>query len=200
MEFTAAMRSALEEQHCCYVLSVDTRMSLAGGMHYCGEIQDVILLEHHWQAAYFWPPCTHQTLSDTTSQPFKLLDGRTFWGIALYIFVLSKTKADFIMVEQPDTIIHDYYEPALHARVVRHRVRPTFFGDRFSKPINLTLVNASPISPPRTITRGADQMGFFDFKNAEERDRWRSDWRRFPLMVAWLARELKSLRSVQRCT
>ena len=104
------MRRALEEAHGAIVLSVDTRESTDRGLHFCGRLQDVLECEHEWELAFLWPPCTHQTLSDTRSQPFKLMDGRSFWGIAFFIHALTRVRARVVVVEQPDTIIPDYYD------------------------------------------------------------------------------------------
>ena len=41
-EFTGAMRNALARTRCTFVLSVDTRESNDGGMHFCGEVQLVL--------------------------------------------------------------------------------------------------------------------------------------------------------------
>lgn len=191
MEFSGAMSQALSLAHARYTLSVDTRRSLVGGMHYLGDIRDVLAHDRVWEIAFFWPPCTHQTVSDTRSQPFKLIDGRSFWGISLYIYVLTMTRARLIVVEQPDTIIHQFYQPDRHTGVRRQRLRPSFFGDSSRKPINLTIVGGAEVSPPTTLVGNADPLSFFDFDNAEERDRWRSSWARFPNMVTFLAATMR---------
>jgi len=61
-----------------------------------------------WRAVFAFPPCTHQTLTDRFTRHYKELDGRTFWGIALFIYVLC-ADSESVLVEQPDTIIPDYY-------------------------------------------------------------------------------------------
>lgn len=190
-EFTGAMRRALESALGVIVLSVDMRDSTDGGLHFCGPLQDVLECEHTWELAFLWPPCTHQTLSDTRAQPFKLMDGRSFWGIALFIYALTRVRARVVVVEQPDTIIPKYYDVArVHAHV--QRVRPSFFGDPYVKPINLTMIGAKEWEPPSYIVSGEGARPFYSFNNAEERDRWRSSWERYPKMCDFLARKLRA--------
>jgi hypothetical protein len=171
-------------------LSVDTREALDGGMHYCGDLQDVLESDHVWTIAFFWPPCTHQTKSDTTGRSSKSADGRTFWGIAFYIYVLSRTRAALVVVEQPDTWIPLYYQPDLRG-AQRQRVRPSFFGDPERKAINLTLSGGPLVVPYTDQMAAGDRLGFYDFKDAEERDRWRSSWARFPELCRALAQQLR---------
>ena len=192
-EFTGSMRIALSLARCAFVLSADIRECELEGMHYCGSLQDILELNYKWKVACFWPPCTQQTRSDTTSQAYKLRDGRAFWGIAFYIYVLSHTAAEVIMVEQPDTIIHEYYEPQ-EAGALRQRVRPSFFGDTAGKPVNLTWRGGDVAPTTSTATGAGDPVSYFDFKDSEERDRWRSSWARHPCMVAALAAHLASPR------
>ena len=188
-EFTGAMRRAWEAEGFT-ALSVDTREALDGGMHYCGDLQDVLESDHVWTIAFFWPPCTHQTKSDTTGRSSKSADGRTFWGIAFYIYVLSRTRAALVVVEQPDTWIPLYYQPDLRG-AQRQRVRPSFFGDPERKAINLTLSGGPLVVPYTDQMAAGDRLGFYDFKDAEERDRWRSSWARFPELCRALAQQLR---------
>ena len=62
-------------------------------------------------------------------------DGRTFWGIVGVIYCLAAPSADVIAVEQPDTLIPRFY------RAPEIRVRPSFYGDEYGKPINLFVHN-----------------------------------------------------------
>ena len=84
-EFTAAVREANERLHGVLTLSIDLRASLTPGVHACLDARIVLPMVSRWHRLYGFPPCTHQTLSDTTSREAKQLDGRMFWGIAFFI-------------------------------------------------------------------------------------------------------------------
>ena len=89
-----------------------------------------VLLLQHWRDAYLFPPCTHHVLSDTRARSAKEGDGRAFWGIAFFIYCWC-VSADRVMVEQPDTIISDFYLQPTQS------LRACDVGDPDSKPINL---------------------------------------------------------------
>jgi len=63
-EFTAAVRAENERVHGEVTLSVDFRPSLVPGVHACLDMR-LVLHRKHWHRAFLFPPCTHQTLSDT---------------------------------------------------------------------------------------------------------------------------------------
>ena len=181
-EFTAAVRDANERLHGVLTLSIDLRASLTPGAHVCLDARLVIPMVPRWHRFYGFPPCTHQTLSDTTSREAKQLDGRMFWGIAFFIWLWCANAA-MLLLEQPDTVIPDYYiRPS-------QRFRTSQLGCADDKRINLyercrarlPLIVHDPSS-------GRSQHGQLrDFIDAEERDRWRSSWLRFPQLVEAVA-------------
>jgi hypothetical protein len=174
-EFTAALRDEDERVHRWPAFSIDPRDSLTPGVHACLDARDVMPLAV-FSRVYALPPCTHQTLSDTTSKEAKQLDGRTFWGIAFFIWCWCIT-CEMIMIEQPDTIIPDFYiRPS-------QRFRTSETGDLDDKQINLYERRRArlPLTSCAGGTSGHGQLG--DFADAEERDRLRSSWLRFPLLV-----------------
>lgn len=63
-----------------------------------------MLAARRWVDAFLHLPCTHQVLSDNTACQHKMMDDRTFWGVALFIYSLC-TDAERVVVEQPPTII-----------------------------------------------------------------------------------------------
>lgn len=174
-EFTAAIRGAYEEhwgfKH--VAISADLRRSLQPGPHVCMDIREVLGVKR-WHDAFLHPPCTHQVRSDATSSVAKHLDGRTFWGIALFVYSWC-VDARRVMVEQPATVIPDHY---LHPT---QRVRPCDVGDTDNKPIHLferggrMMLQRDPLA-----TGQSGHKRLRDFSGAEERDRWRSSWARFP--------------------
>lgn len=176
-EFSAANRLPRQRDG-VLALSVDTRESLTPGMHACVDMRIILCRDYRWQDALLFPPCTHQVLSDRNRGSYiaKRLDGRTFFGICL-VHLCWCVNARRVLVEQPDTIIPDYsLRPT-------QRLLPSHVGDDDSKPINFYTRGRAPI---RLISLrvGASHHGRYeDFANAEERDRHRSSWLRFPRLV-----------------
>ena len=84
-EFTATCRAENERVHGEVTLSVDLRASLVPGVHACMDMRLVLRLKR-WHRAFIFPPCTHQTLSDTIAGPSKQQDGRMFYGILFVIW------------------------------------------------------------------------------------------------------------------
>ena len=124
-EFTAAVRTENERVYLEITISCDFRASLIPGVHACMDMRIVIAMRSRtsgrgpWLRAYLFPPCTHQTLSDTTAREAKELDGRRFWGILLVIWCWC-TYALMLLVEQPDTVIPRLYrQPTQRFKTMR---------------------------------------------------------------------------------
>ena len=181
-EFTGAAREANSLAHGCVTLSDDTRNSLVPGVHTTLDLRLVLPLLPRWRRVYLFPPCTHQTLSSSTFRSDKELDGRMFWGIAFFIFCWCAC-ADSLMVEQPDTVIPDYYlRPS-------QRIHTSEVGDEDDKTVNLYERGRNPLErrhPPRGGSAGHKRLR--EFRTADERDRWRSSWTRFPNLVRAIVR------------
>ena len=179
-EFSASMRSALEAAG-RRALSVDTRPSEKGGMHACLDVRLVIPLRR-WERAFFFPPCYQQLRADADCLPLKISDGRAFWGCALVIFCLC-APADLLVVEQPDTIVADFYA---YPHV---ELRSSAFGDTLSKFIRLGIRNGSLVPPAHSLTRdpASAPLPVSEYADPDERDRCKSTWAHFPALCAALA-------------
>lgn len=174
-EFTAALREAYQS-HWNYgrvALSVDMRDTLVAGPHARVDIRDVLDL-CTWDDAYLHPPCTHQVLSDARAAEAKMLDGRAFWGVALFIYSWC-IKAKRVLVEQPPTIIPNFYIQPTQS------LRPCDVGDTDSKRFHLYERGGRR---RLTLQPGAQGVSHHkrlrDFEDVEARDRWRSSWARYP--------------------
>ena len=176
-EFTGAVRDAYSLTHGRVAISVDTRLSLTPGPHAILDLTEVLMLKV-WLDAYLFPPCTHQVLSDTRAGMAKRQDGRSFWGIAFFIFCWC-VVAHRVRMEQPNTIIPDYlFFPT-------QRLRPCDAGDADTKPINLYERGWGRLNLlPKPVEASSGHRNFYDFTSADERDRWRSSWARFPWLCA----------------
>lgn len=174
-EFTGAVRDAYA-RHWKYTkvaLSVDIRDTLTPGPHAKMDVREVIDMAR-WEEAYLHPPCTHQVLSDTRAAKCKMLDGRAYWGVALFIRSWC-VKADRVLLEQPPTIIPDFYLSPTQV------VRPCDVGDKDGKQFHLYERGSRlplPRNPAAIGTSGHKRLR--DFEDADARDRWRSSWARFP--------------------
>jgi hypothetical protein len=178
-EFTAATRDANQRLHGVVTLSVDLRASLVPGVHACLDARVIVSLRPRWRRVYAFPPCTHQTLSDTLSRRFKEQDGRMFWGI-LFVIWCYCIAAFMLSVEQPATLIPRYsLQPS-------QRFRTGQMDDDIDKEVNLYERGRAPIAIVRESGGISGHGRLQDFADAEERDRHRSDWRRFPRTVAAL--------------
>lgn len=176
-EFTGAVRDAYSKhwKHQRVALSVDLRGTLVPGPHAMIDVREVIMLTR-WEEAYLHPPCTHQVLSDARAAKSKMLDGRAFWGISLFIYSWC-VRAARIMLEQPPTIIPDYYLSPTQV------VRPCELGDSDGKRFHLYERGGRlPLTRNREAQGTSGHKRLRDFSDAEARDRWRSSWARFPRM------------------
>lgn len=173
-EFTAAVRGAYEH-HWRYrrvALSVDVRTSLQPGPHARMDVRHVIKAKV-WEDAFMHPPCTHQVRGDVIAMRAKHLDGRTFWGIAFFIYCWC-VDADRVMVEQPNTVIPDHY---IHPTQC---IRPCDVGDDDNKPIHLFERGGRRLLPKDPSVAGTSgHKRLRDFEGPDARDRWRSSWSRF---------------------
>lgn len=191
-EFSGAMRSALERAG-KRALSVDMRPSERPGPHFQGELRDVLDLKH-WEAVYFVGPNCYQMLrGDVDCLPKKMEDGRTFWAIAFLLFCLCCSNTDMLLVEQPDTVAHDYIPLQLFDDLEVHEWRTTNYGDEEDKFMRLTTRNMCLPPPPYpTVPREAPiPRSQFQYATPEERDRRRSSWARFPRMCDTLAKAVR---------
>lgn len=182
-EFTGAIRTAHERrwEYKRVMVSVDLRSSLVPGPHIQMDVREVLGAKH-WVEAYLHPPCTHQVRSNASALVHKMYDGRTFWGIALFIYSLC-VEADRVIVEQPNTIIPDFY------RTPDLVVRPCDAGDADNKPMHLYTRGAwNGLPQPTDNTGVTGHKRLRDFANAEERDRWRSSWARYPKLCEAIVR------------
>lgn len=174
-EFTGAVREAYEK-HWHYTkvaLSVDRRDTLIPGPHAKLDARSVMMLTR-WEDAFLHPPCTHQVLSDSRAARFKMLDGRAFWGVALFIYSWC-IRATRVLLEQPPTLIPDFYLSPTQI------VRPCDVGDSDGKRFHFFERGGRvPLSRNPTVEGTSGHGQLHDFPDAEARDRWRSSWARHP--------------------
>ena len=171
-EFTRAEAEAVELAHQEITVSVDPRHALKPGAHICMDLRAVLYLKR-WKRALLFPPCTHQTLSDTTAREAKQLDGRMFWGI-LFVIWCYCAPATMLLVEQPDTVIPDFFiQPS-------QRFKTSELGDEDNKTINLYERRRMRLTLQQAPGGVSGHGKLHDFIDADDRDRWRSSWDRFP--------------------
>jgi hypothetical protein len=181
MEFSGALQDALRALG-VRALTADLRLSETGGMHYQGDVRDIISLTR-WEAIFFFPNCFQQLRADDCLKE-KMADGRTFWGCAMVLWCLCCTASDIVVVEQPDTIVYDYFTPF---GVVLHEFRTTLFGDVTDKFVRLGVRGLAPdqLDPRDAAVRRRRVLNSrppsqFKYPCADARDRSRSSWRIHP--------------------
>lgn len=193
-DFTATWAQAIETVQGVTALVVDRRAPEGACLAYQGDFHDVLTL-CYWDGICAWPSCTHQAVSnDDRVRTAKALDGRMFWGIVGFLYVLFAGRAKLRMVEQPRTVIGRFFDwPLFETRTAR-------FGDRLNKTICLYFVAAHVLE---LETHHRQQAGpclprkpYWEFADAEERDRYRSSWSHFPLFVRALATCLRAMLGV----
>lgn len=183
-EFTASIRTAQAREGRIFI-SVDRRACPSGGLHCTCDFFAVLHL-HTWPDGLFgFVPCVHQLARDDCLS-FKIADGRTFIGILAFIYVYS-ISAGVTFMEQPDTIIPDCLLPAT----------VTFSPEECGDPFRKTIVAFIRGSPPPWFDPSVRVTGVFagkrlsDFASADERDRWRSSWLRYPATCRLLAQSVR---------
>lgn len=186
MEFSGAVRSALEEAG-VRAISADTRACDIGGMHYQGDVRDIAHL-HTWERVYMFPSCYQQFRGDDCLA-FKIADGRAFWGIAMVLWCICLPNCHSLLVEQSDTLVADFFPSGLLPDVSVTEAHTSDFGDDTSKFVRLTHRNLQLEAPPQRAAPPYEQpRGHEKYPSAEERDRARSSWARFPRLSEAVAR------------
>ncbi|KAL3926660.1 MAG: hypothetical protein SGPRY_003197, partial [Prymnesium sp.] len=177
MEFTGALRAALEAQG-KIALSVDYRAYEAGGMHYLGDVRDIVGLQL-WEAAYFSPPCFQQLRRDEDCLAYKLADRRAFWGMVFVLWCFACPNALSVCVEQPDTVVPDFIDLGETAGACVREFTTDNCGDAERKFVRLSCRNLSlPPQLAATPARHDPDRSQFNFADAEQRDRYTSSWLR----------------------
>lgn len=138
-EFSGALRDARREAgH--PAISVDLRSSEAPGLHYRGDVRDVVGL-CMWDIIFaVGPNCYQHLRADLECLSFKIADGRAFWGGVGVVWSLCLACRGLV-VEQPDTIVHDYLTFPSEAGVTVTECSTTNYGDEAHKFLRMTSVN-----------------------------------------------------------
>lgn len=101
-------------------------------------------------------------------------DGRAYWGAAMVLWCILYPKTQMVMVEQPDTIGHDYFpiQRLKEEGIEVHELRTSWFGDQRDKYVRLTTRNVDLAWPakPRKKPSKADRRIHLSYVDADERD------------------------------
>ena len=184
-EFSGALRQALERAG-RRAISADWRDCEVGGMHFRGDVR-LLLTITAWERAYLFPPCSMTLRGDEDCLALKISDGRAFWGAAFVVFCWTVVTALVVVVEQPDTIVADFY-PLPPGEGHYFEFRTTEYGDREDKFVRLAVRNAliKPGSFPKRRQPQPHRSQFL-YSSVDERDRQRSTWRPYPAVCQALA-------------
>ena len=172
-------------------MTCDKRPAEHDGPHYEGDVMDILDLQL-WDAIYFVGPECYQHLRwDRFCLQHKIADGRAYWGGAKVLWCICCPHARMIIVEQPDTIGHDYMDLSSLPGVSVKEMRTSEVGDTSDKFMRLTLVNAvlPEVRGPRTRA-ATRRKSHHEYASVEEQCRDRSTWAHHPRLCELVAMAL----------
>ena len=201
-EFSGAMGKARAKMG-AQVFVVDRRDPEHDLPSYKGDVRDVIGLRL-WSVGWFLGPNCFQHMRRDDNSAQKLGDGRAFFGVAEVEWGLDCPHVRALVMEQPDTIAHDYIDMSGRRATQVIEFRTAWLGDKRDKFVRLTLRNV--ILPPLKglMTRSNRHLGggpmvtmgdvqpyrrpkHTAYASADERDRDRSTWLPLVHTTNWVA-------------
>ena len=201
-EFSGAMGKARAKMG-AQVFVVDRRDPEHDLPSYKGDVRDVIGLRL-WSVGWFLGPNCFQHMRRDYNSAQKLGDGRAFFGVAEVEWGLDCPHVRALVMEQPDTIAHDYIDMSGRRATQVIEFRTAWLGDKRDKFVRLTLRNV--ILPPLKglMTRSNRHLGsgpmvtmedvqpyrrpkHTAYASADERDRDRSTWLPLVHTTNWVA-------------
>ena len=123
-------------------MSCDMKPSEQGGMHYQGDVRDVI--HACWDLMVAHPPCTHLSVSGAAHFEQKIIDGRQ-QSAASFFMELARADIPLIAIENPVCIMSSVW------REPDQIVQPYQFGHDASKATCLWLKGLPPLKPTKFI-------------------------------------------------
>jgi hypothetical protein len=186
-EFTGALLKARLAAG-AKVMSVDWREAEHDWWHYLGDLRDIVALRF-WLAIFFTGPNCFQHMALDECLEDKIHDMRAYWAGVTVWWCVTCPHTLSSLVEQPNTIGHDFVRASEIGGVEVHHVRTGQYGDKPDKYIRLTTRNMTIAPPPYPdapiVPKGEAPIG--RFADADARDRVKSSWKPFTNMCASLA-------------
>ena len=140
-EFSGIVRDAFAARgH--YAMSCDLLPTESPGMHYQGDVFDII--NDGWDMMIAHPPCTHLCVSGARFFAEKIKDGRQKQGIGFFIS-LTKTKIPKWCIENPVGIMSTIY------RKPNQIINPWMFGHAEKKSTCLWLYNLPVLEKTKDV-------------------------------------------------
>lgn len=158
-EFSGVVRNAFASRgH--YAMSCDLLPSESPGLHYQGDIRDV--LDDQWDLAIFHPPCTHLAVSGARHFAAKRASGVQDDALD-FVRLLLSAPIPKIALENPISIISS------RIRKPDQIIQPWQFGHGETKATCLWLKNLPKLEPTK-IVEGREQRVF---KMPPSENRWK---------------------------
>ena len=156
-EYSGIVRDAFTKKgH--YAVSCDILPTESPGMHYQGDILDI--LDQRWDMMIAFPPCTYLCnggQANITRRPhLKWLDGRKDGSEFFMKLINSKIKK--IVIENPIGVMSTIY------RKPNQIIRPWMFGHRYKKDICLWLKNTTKLKATNIIKPPYKKLDFWSTK------------------------------------
>jgi len=145
-EHSGTVRDALirhgHDAMSCDILPTDTP-----GLHYQGDVRDLIDGSWEWDMVIAFPPCTHLAVSGAKHFAQKRADGRQQEGIDFFM-LFTRLDCPRVAIENPVGIMSSIY------RKPDQIINPWQFGDPFSKTTCLWLKGLPLLTPTKVVDKG----------------------------------------------
>lgn len=171
-EYSGAVRDAFAKQgH--YAMSCDLLPSEKPGLHYQGDVFDII--NDGWDLMVAHPPCTYLSVSGMHWTTRGLRDPKLTEDALCFVSRLMEAPIEKIAIENPVSII------STRIRKPDQIIQPYMFGHDASKKTCLWLKNLQPLQPtcfvePRLVNgkkRWGNQTDSGQNKLPPSKDRWK---------------------------
>lgn len=140
-EFSAVVREAFSRRgH--LAMSCDLRPSAKPGLHYQGDVRDLLYLG--WDLLIAHPPCTHLAVSGAAHFEAKKADGRQQAAIDFF-FLLAEAPIKKKCIEQPISIMSTRW------RKPDQIIQPWYFGHPEFKATCFWLEGLSALEPTEVL-------------------------------------------------
>ena len=167
-----------------YAMSCDLLPSEKPGLHYKGDVRDV--LEDGWDILIAHPPCTHLAVSGARYFNKKISDGRQQESLQ-FVRLLMNAPIHRIAIENPVSIISS------QIRKPDQIIQPWQFGHGETKATCLWLKNLSRLRPTQIVDGREHRI----YRMPPSNERWKERSRTYPGIAKAMAHQWSQLQQYQ---
>jgi len=163
-----------------YAMSSDLKPSKSPGLHYQGDVFDII--SNDWDLLVAFPPCTYLAKAQMWRyyrEPYRAV----YRDKALeFVRRLYSSDINHIAIENPSGYLSSGFRPS------NQLVRPWYFGDPYDKEINLWTKNLPPLMSTCYSTGRRKLSNHVNGRMSQDlKSEIKSSWSYFPWMSQALA-------------